>query len=421
MLPSTQQRQPAPARLVNLPAEDYAGYRWIDPTPHSTGDHNCGNCHEEIYRQWRGGAHANSARNQRFLELYGGSEHPHTSHHDWNLLADRPEGRAVCASCHVPTLEFRDPGTDDLRLTAGIAAQGIHCDFCHKVQDVSTEHAGLAHGRFGMQLLRPREGQLFFGPLKDPARGEDVYAPVYQESRYCSACHEGTIFGVHVYSTYSEWLASPAAGQGKQCQTCHMAADGTMTNIAPGHGGIERDPATLASHELFPGGKEAMLRRAINVSTEVKLSGEGVRCIVDVLAANVGHRVPTGFIDRHLILAIEAFDQDGRPLSPASGPLLPEAAGDLAGRPGRSLCPLAHRRPRPWPDSLLACDRRADRHAAGTGSERTDRGRLCQQAIQAARPSPLPSLLARNERHQKLAGRNDHPRRPRGRPLNWSD
>ena len=29
-------------------------------------------------------------------------------------------------------------------------------------------------------------------------RGEDVYSPLYSQSRYCAACHEGTVFGVHV-------------------------------------------------------------------------------------------------------------------------------------------------------------------------------------------------------------------------------
>jgi hypothetical protein len=317
-----------PARLVQLPRQDYAEYQWVDPAPDAGAEHNCGNCHEEIYRQWRGDAHARSARNPRFLELYQ------------DLLLQRPDGRAVCASCHAPTLDFADPATDDLRLAAGVAAEGVHCDFCHKVQEVSTEHVGLAHGRFGMQLLRPRDGQLFFGPLQDPARAEDAYAPVYQESRYCSACHQGTVFGIHAYGTYSEWLASPAAQEGKQCQSCHMTPDGRTTNVAPSHGGIERDSATLASHGFFPGGKEAMLRRAIRLTAELQREETQVRCTVDVVASDVGHRVPTGFIDRHLILVIEGFDQRGQLIAPLSSPLLPEAAGDLSGHPGRLFARL---------------------------------------------------------------------------------
>jgi hypothetical protein len=57
---------------------------------------------------------------------------------------------------------------------------------------------------------------------------------------------------------------------------------------------------------------------------------------VRVRADDVGHRVPTGFIDRHLILAVEALDDAGRPVAARRGTLLPAAAGpDLETQPGR--------------------------------------------------------------------------------------
>ena len=57
---------------------------------------------------------------------------------------------------------------------------------------------------------------------------DDAFSPLYRQSRYCASCHEGTVLSVHVYSTYSEWLASPARREGKQCQSCHMAPTGTL-------------------------------------------------------------------------------------------------------------------------------------------------------------------------------------------------
>jgi hypothetical protein len=57
---------------------------------------------------------------------------------------------------------------------------------------------------------------------------------------------------------------------------------------------------------------------------------------VRIGAQNVGHRVPTGFIDRHLILSVEALDAEGKTLAARSGAKLPDAAGtELSGRPGR--------------------------------------------------------------------------------------
>ena len=111
----------------------------------------------------------------------------------------------------------------------------------------------------------------FYGPLEDAVRPGESFGqlPLYRESRYCASCHEGIVFGVHVYGTYSEWLESPARAQGVQCQGCHMAPTGRMTNIAPGHGGIARDPATLASHG-FPGNQADMLRRCLAADVKVR-------------------------------------------------------------------------------------------------------------------------------------------------------
>jgi hypothetical protein len=140
---------------------------------------------------------------------------------------------------------------------------------------------------------------------------------------------------VHVYSTYSEWLDSPARRDGKQCQSCHMAPTGTMTNIAPGKGGIRRDPQTLANHRFFAGSQADMLRQSLHVSVELTPNDTAVRAEVEVHVEGAGHRVPTGFIDRHLLLVVEGFQGDtAAPL--LAGPVLPELAGQgLSGRPGK--------------------------------------------------------------------------------------
>jgi hypothetical protein len=328
---------PLVLRLRRLPADDCERYAWVDPVPDRARRHNCGNCHAAVYREWAASGHARSAAGRHFRNLYDGSDWHGTPGRGWNLLADYPDGAAVCTACHAPGLtSFADPAYSDLREVRGTAAHGVHCDFCHKVAAVDNERIGLTHGRFGLKLLRPAEGQLFFGPLDDVDRGEDAFAAVYRESRYCASCHEGTVFGVAVYSTYSEWLASPARREGKQCQTCHMAPTGTLSNLAPGKGGIRRDPATLANHRFFAGGREAMLRQALHLRLRLDADREGIRAAVEMRADAVGHRVPTGFVDRHLVLAVEPLAADGRRLAARSGSVLPPRAGvALAGVPGR--------------------------------------------------------------------------------------
>jgi hypothetical protein len=311
-------------RLKPVPAEDDEAYSWVDPTPDPADVRRCGNCHPAIHREWAAGGHARSATGRQFLDLYAGAGP------SWSLLHEHPDGSGVCASCHAPSLPADDPALYDLRKIGGVAARGTHCDFCHKVAGPGEGEVGFSHGQFGLRLSRPSEGQRFFGPLDDVDRGEDVHSPFMRESRYCASCHEGVVFGVHVYSTYSEWQASPAARAGRSCQSCHMRPTGRMTNIAPGKGGIERDPATLGNHRFWDGSQAAMLRRCLDLRVEV-----GPETTIRLTAKGVGHRVPTGFIDRQLILSVEAQDAEGRPVALA-GPTLPAVVGSaLAGKVGR--------------------------------------------------------------------------------------
>jgi hypothetical protein len=326
--------------LNPLPPEDNPSYAWVDPRPDSRATGNCANCHAEIYREWSSGGHARSATGRYFREIYG-SEQDHAGMSSWSLLAENADGAGVCASCHAPTAGFEE--TLDLRQVRGVAAQGVHCDFCHKVTESGLGTLGLTHGRHGMQLLRPADGQLFIGPLDDVDRGEDTYLPLYRESKYCASCHEGTVFGVHVYSTYSEWLSSSAARKGQQCQSCHMRPTGRLTNFAPGHGGIDRQPESLANHILFNESKEEMLRRCLDLQVEVAPAFGNVDVLTRLRAVAVGHRVPTGFIDRQVLLVVEGFDAEGREIQSSSGPLHGSAAGEqLKDKPGWLYARMLH-------------------------------------------------------------------------------
>jgi hypothetical protein len=325
---ASTETNPLHIELKPLPKSDFDDYRWVPP--HSDGQDNqaCANCHREIYEEWSGSGHARAANNERFLNLYEGKDSLGRKA-GWSLLDEYPEGAGVCSSCHAPTVPFSDPAYYDLGRVSGVAAQGVHCDYCHKIKEVNTSTVGLTHGRFAYQLLRPETGQLFLGPLGDALRGDDVYAPFYRESSYCMPCHEGTIFGVHAYGTYSEWLESPARRAGKSCQSCHMTPTGKLSNFAPGHGGIERDPTTLASHSLFAGSQAEMLRKSLQVAVKCKHDANAFRIAVTVTAKNVGHRIPTGFPDRNLILLVEGFDAGGRPMASQNSK---SRLSDLVGR-----------------------------------------------------------------------------------------
>ncbi len=320
-------------RLSFLHLDDDEAYAWVDPTPDAADSSRCGNCHPAIHREWDRGGHARSATGRHFMDLYAGG--PKGGRRSWSLLHEHPDGSGVCASCHAPSLAADDPALYDLRKIGGVAAHGVHCDFCHKVAGPAGGEVGFTHGRYGLRLSRPSEGQRFFGPLDDVDRGEDVHSPFMRDSRFCASCHEGVVFGVHVYTTYSEWQLSPAGRAGQSCQSCHMKPTGQMTNIAPGKGGIKRDATTLGNHDFWDGSRAAMLRRSLDLRVETK-RGVDIEVTIRLTAKGAGHRVPTGFIDRQLILSVEALDSQGRVVEALAGPRLPPSVGHtLDGTIGR--------------------------------------------------------------------------------------
>ncbi|MSQ97228.1 MAG: hypothetical protein EXR98_22115 [Gemmataceae bacterium] len=327
--------RPLTLRLERLPKADNSDYEWIDPHADPAKPNNCANCHGEIYCEWKDSAHARSATNPKFLHLFAGTDGKSPVQKKWNARAEHPDGAAVCATCHAPTLKSATLDYD-IRAAKDVVKSGIHCDYCHKVADVPMGKFGTRFGRDALHLLRPAKGELLsFGPLDDAVRKGESFAhlPVYKESRYCASCHEGTVFGVHAYGTYSEWLESPAKKEGKQCQDCHMPPTGKMTNIAPGKGGIERQPATLASHHM-PGANLDMHRQSLKLTVQIKRSPRGRHVDVEVLAERVGHRVPTGFPDRQLILVVTATDAKGARVNLLDGARLPKSVGKWSGFAG---------------------------------------------------------------------------------------
>jgi hypothetical protein len=328
---------------------------------------------------WLLDAHSQAAQNQRFITMYNGSDvlgnqSPFTrygysrdygsfplppdvdeSYYGPGYKLDFPETAGNCAACHTPAASVNDPYGVDPTTVDGIAAEGVPCDFCHKVWDVRLNPAnGLPFlntpGVLSYEFRRPPEGHQFFaGPYDDVAPGEDTYSPLQQESAFCAPCHFAVFWDTVIYNSYGEWLESEYSDpeSGKTCQDCHMPSGLTDHFALADAGGLVRDPETVFSHRMPGAADEAFLQDALTMTVNASREGREVAVEVELFNDNTGHHIPTDSPLRHLILVVEAFDANGETLKLASGPILPEWTGSgdsnkgyYAGLPGKAYAKI---------------------------------------------------------------------------------
>jgi hypothetical protein len=201
-----------------------------------------------------------------------------------------------------------------------------------------------------MRLHRPEPGQkLFFGSVDDVARPADSYAPIHQESAFCAPCHFGAFNRTEVYSSYSEWLASPYSdpATGQTCQDCHMppiADSAVFPEQKPAdkayfvfrhQGGVPRDPNTIHTHRMRGATDQDLLQNSVTMVTTAQAAGDELQVTVSITNDKTGHHAPTDVPLRHLILVVQARDGQGNLLPLRDGSTLPDWTGNYAAQPGK--------------------------------------------------------------------------------------
>jgi hypothetical protein len=363
---------------------DNPDYAWL-PSGNTLGegeDQGCAQCHsregtdcpyELPVDEWRLDAHSQSAVNPRFRTMYSGTDiHGNQSpatrygfNRDYGSIPlppdlsqpyfgpgyklDFPETAGSCASCHTPAAAVNAAYDTDPTNVEGVNAEGVTCDFCHKVWDVELDPAtGLPYdnmpGVLSFEFRRPAEGHQFFaGPLDDVAPGEDTYSALQETSQYCAPCHFGVFWDTVVYNSFGEWLESPYSDPetGQTCQDCHMPHSGATGFALPDEGGLTREPETIVSHRMPGAADEEFLRDALEMTVTAGLNGDTIEVQVNIVNDNTGHHIPTDSPLRHLILLVEARSEDGTLLEQVGGPTVPEwcgvgdpSGGYYAGQPG---------------------------------------------------------------------------------------
>lgn len=381
--------------LKPIPDTDNHEYDWFS-FEGVQGTASCGLCHRE-YEEWLADAHSQAAKNARFITIYTGTDvqgrpnqpvrwsnqgmalppDPSQPYYGPGFQLDNPGRAGNCATCHTPaaskvpnrqncgwsgchtalTIERAggviDPATSPL-VSTGDGAEGVPCDFCHKIGDVILDpHTRLPPpdmpGILSYRLHRPQEGQqIFYGTVLDVTRRVS-YLPLQSQSAYCAPCHYGVFGGVVgvgavtggtvIYNSYGEWLESPYSDPttGKTCQDCHMPPAAADYFVFPERGGLRRDYVTLHDHRMPGAADEKLLQNSVTMTGTARREDGRLQVEVRITNDKTGHHIPTDAPIRSMILVVEARDAAGQPLPLIQGPINPAWAGDYGGRPGKSF------------------------------------------------------------------------------------
>lgn len=380
---------------------DNPEYTWFSAEGVS-GSASCGLCHRE-YNEWKQDAHSQAAVNPRFISMFRGANvqgqrsqptqfasdgkstlppDPALPDYGPGFRLDNPERAGTCANCHAPagaktattntcalsgchssvTADRAATTGLDLRGVspvgmAGIATEGVPCELCHKVRNVTLDPGtGLPYpdmpGLMSLKLARPSgDNQLFFGTLTDVSRERDSYLPLQSQSAFCAACHFGVFGGVVsnmkvtggtvIYNSYGEWLNSPYSdpnsGMFRTCQACHMPAKNTQYSVFPQRGGVARDYAIYNDHTMPGASSAALLQNTVTMTATATRNGGTLAVQVSLTNDRAGHAVPTDAPMRSVMLVVEATDAAGKPIALQAGSTLPDWTGDYAGRAGKAF------------------------------------------------------------------------------------
>lgn len=241
-----------------------------DTQPDPDSAESCGQCHTEIYQEWKGRAHHQAWDNPIYQAAIKEKARPQ-----------------VCHACHIPDAVLkrlgRKPNTRD-----NLLHEGVTCVSCHKADDV-------IHGPWGAATdAHPTRKDAAF-----TEKGADAL---------CASCHSLKIGPVLPVAKDFE-AADFEAKTGKSCTTCHMPE-------------VERHVAVSIVTGKPVGEKRKSRQHTVLGPDDAEFCGKAFafQCrkedgtLVVALENKAGHRVPALTL-RSFAIAIRQLDAAGKELA----------------------------------------------------------------------------------------------------------
>jgi Flp pilus assembly protein TadD len=199
----------------------------------------CGECHKDIYEEWKSSVHHMASFNNQFYR----------KSIEYMQSVNGTRGSKWCAGCHDHAVFFN--GRFDRPISEQIdtpeARAGLGCMSCHAIVHVGST---MGNGDFVVEYpalhelasskSKPIRAIASFLTYLNPQPHRQIFLkPFMRESEFCSACHK-----VHLdvpvdnyrwlrgFNDYDNWQASGISGQGARsfyypaksmaCADCHM-------------------------------------------------------------------------------------------------------------------------------------------------------------------------------------------------------
>ncbi|MBX2806498.1 MAG: cytochrome C [Hyphomicrobiales bacterium] len=227
----------------------------------------CGECHKQIYDEWRSSQHAYASVSpmfqkfeQRFTELTQGTV------------------GTFCVRCHQQVGTQLGEGRETpLWERAAISREGISCITCHRVP----EQYGKVNGERRVMpgtIFDPVYGSGENSVIKDILANKDTFSvkttkdgrgneihngmmtnPQITKSEFCVSCHQVAVnLGIKLEIVWDQYRDSPAKRAGITCQDCHMGKvpgkpQGYATAPSAVVGGKEINPGRRHANHAFIG------------------------------------------------------------------------------------------------------------------------------------------------------------------------
>jgi tetratricopeptide (TPR) repeat protein len=199
----------------------------------------CGECHKDIYRQWKSSMHHMASFNNQFYR----------KSIEYMQSVTGTHGSKWCAGCHDHAVFFN--GRFDRPISEQIdtpeAQAGLGCMSCHAIVHVGSTmgNADFAVEYPALHELASSRNRLvhaaasFLTYLNPQPHRMTFLKPFMREAEFCSACHKvhldvpvNDYRWIRGFNDYDNWQASGVSGQGARsfyypdkssaCADCHM-------------------------------------------------------------------------------------------------------------------------------------------------------------------------------------------------------